>query len=111
MIFAGFVHLIKRAQPEVVPTEKLSEHTFYVQNIRGEIVLTDLWTKLQNGGHAWLPYALNGRGGVLDSEPHMLIDFTVFHGETEKLQPILLLESVRDRREGRNTAAAQGVAQ
>jgi hypothetical protein len=37
----------------------------------------------------------------------MLIDFTVFHGETEKLPPILLLETVRDRREGRNKAAAQ----
>ena len=37
----------------------------------------------------------------------MLIDFTVFHGETEKLPPILLLESVRDRHEGRNKAAAQ----
>jgi hypothetical protein len=37
----------------------------------------------------------------------MLIDFTVFHGETEKLPLILLLESVRDRHEGRNKAAAQ----
>jgi hypothetical protein len=90
-----------------VPTEKLSENIYYVKNIRGEIVLTNLSTKLRNGGHAWLPYALNGRGGVLDSEPHMLIDFTVFHGETEMFTPILLLESVRDRREGRNKAAAQ----
>lgn len=43
----------------------------------------------------------------MDCEPHMLIDFTVFHGGTEMLTPILLLESVRDRREGRNKAAAQ----
>ncbi|RDL30005.1 uncharacterized protein BP5553_10632 [Venustampulla echinocandica] len=78
-----------------------------IDNIHEEIILADLWTKLRNGGHTWPPYALNARGGTSEPEPHMFIDFKVFNEQTERLPPILLLESVRDHYGGRNKAAAQ----
>ena len=57
--------------------------------------LKELWARLRDGIHTWPPYAINARGGTVDTIPHRLIQLPVFP-EGELVPPLLLLRSVQE---------------
>ncbi len=99
VVFAGLAHTVSFTESKISVSERMSHEILFCK-VREEVILADLMIRPRGGGHTWPLYAINARGGTLDPEPHLLIEFSSFVQKSERLLPVLLLQSVRDPQSG-----------